>query len=455
MSTTTTSEKKTLKKWEIELGLPHMEMDLPWDEDVPEDRVDDVLAYLRNDVLATRAVAKARSGDFRARQILADLSGLEVINTTRQHTERLIFQGDKDVSSELVYTDLHEMFPGYKFDRFAPGKDKSTYRGETVGEGGLVRSKPGMYEDVLLLDVTSMHPTSIIELNLFGKYTTNFKELLDVRVLIKQRDLEGAGARFGGRVAPYLADPQEAKALSDALKIVINSVYGLTAASFPNLFRDPENIDNIVAKRGALFMMDLLAHLEDLGYWWIHVKTDSVKIVIPEDIFPDDIIREVQKFGDEYGYTFEHEATYDRICLVNDAVYIAQKDGHWEAVGAQFQHPVVFKTLFSKEVIEPRDYVETKQVAKGAMYLVTQVSKVRQFVGRFGAFVPVIGGRQLLRIDGEREYAVTGTKDFLWEIDEVAIGDSMEVDVRYFQEMVDEALRTIEKYGSYAGFTRP
>jgi hypothetical protein len=69
--------------------------------------------------------------------------------------------------------------------------------------------------------------------------------------------------------------------------------------------------------------------------------------------------------------------------------------------------------------------------------------------------VPVIGGRQLLRIDGEREYAVTGTKDFLWEIDEVAIGDSMEVDVRYFQEMVDEALRTIEKYGSYAGFTRP
>ena len=449
------SEKKTLKKWEIELDLPHMEMDLPWDEDVPEDRVDDVLAYLRNDVLATRAVAKSRSGDFRARQILADLSGLEVINTTRQHTERLIFQGDKDVSSELVYTDLHEMFPGYKFDRFAPGKDKSTYRGETVGEGGLVRSKPGMYEDVLLLDVTSMHPTSIIELNLFGKYTTNFKELLDVRVLIKQGDLEGAGARFGGRVAPYLADPQEAKALSDALKIVINSVYGLTAASFPNLFRDPENIDNIVAKRGALFMMDLLAHLEDLGYWWIHVKTDSVKIVIPEDIFPDDIIREVQKFGDEYGYTFEHEATYDRICLVNDAVYVAQQDGHWEAVGAQFQHPVVFKTLFSKEVIEPRDYVETKQVAKGAMYLVTQVSKVRQFVGRFGAFVPVIGGRQLLRIDGEREYAVTGTKDFLWEIDEVAIGDSMEVDVRYFQEMVDEALRTIEKYGSYAGFTRP
>ena len=29
-------------------------------------------------------------------------------------------------------------------------------------------------------------------------------------------------------------------------------------------------------------------------------------------------------FGERYGYTFEHEATYDRMCLVNDAVYIAK-----------------------------------------------------------------------------------------------------------------------------------
>ena len=450
------SEKKSLKKWEIELGLPHLEMDLPWDQPVPDDRVDDVMEYLGNDVLSTRAVAKVRAGDFRARQILAELSGLEVINTTRQHTERLIFEGEKNVETDLVYTDLHEQFPGYKFDRFASGKDKSTYKGESVGEGGLVRSTPGMYTNVALLDVASMHPTSIIQLNLFGKYTNNFKELMDARLLIKKGDLEAAGKLFDGRLAKYVSDPSEAKMLSNALKIVINSVYGLTAASFPNLFRDPRNVDNIVAKRGALFMMDLRDFVEAEGFQVVHIKTDSIKIpnATPE------IIEKVNEFGKKYGYDFEHEATYDKFCLMNDAVYVAgtldteeapweDRKYKWSATGAQFQHPVVFKSLFSKEEIDAKDYVETKQVAKGAIHLKNEDTGYLQFVGRFGAFVPVLGGRTLLRIDGEKEYAVTGTKGHLWEIDEVVLNGDYELDYEYFQHLIDEGMRTIEKFGSY------
>ena len=94
-------------------------------------------------------------------------------------------------------------------------------------------------------------------------------------------------------------------------------------------------------------------------------------------------------FGKKYGYTFEHEATYDRMCLVNDAVYIAKyaskekcmelygyipgdNDDHpeqWTATGTQFQVPYVFKTLFSREPIEFEDMCETKSVKEGAMYL--------------------------------------------------------------------------------------
>lgn len=460
------ANKKTLKKWQIELGLPHMEMDLPWDEPVPEDRVQDTLDYLKNDVLSTRAVRKHLSGDFQAREILAKLSGLQVINTNRQHTEKLIFGDINDTQNDLVYTPLAEMFPGYKFDRFATGKDKSTYRGESVGEGGLVRAKPGMYRNVLLFDVASMHPTSIIELNLFGKYTPKFKELMDIRLCLKKKDFDGAMA-INPAIEPFITIPHEgydvagAKGLAEALKTVINTVYGLTASSFPNKFRDPDNVDNIVAKRGALFMMDLLAHLDDLGYEWVHVKTDSVKVVQPDNISAEEIFETIRNFGSEYGYTFEHEATYDRFCLVNDAVYIARKDvfGHndpqgpvWEAVGAQFQHPVVFKALFSHEEIVPHDYVETKQVAKGAMYLMSEESGHKQFVGRFGAFVPVIGGRMLMRIDGEKEHAVTGTKGFLWELDEIALNNEYDVDMNYFQELVDDATRTIEKFGSFGEF---
>jgi energy-coupling factor transporter ATP-binding protein EcfA2 len=447
--------KQTLKKWQIQYGLPHKEMDLPWDEPVPEDRIPDVLEYLKNDVLSTREVLRRRDGDFKARKILAELSGLEVINTTRQHTERLVFGGEKDVSGDLVYTDLHEMFPGYKFDRFSPNKDKSTYRGEAVGEGGLVRSTPGMYTNVGLFDVASMHPTSIIELNLFGKYTKNFKQLLDTRIAIKNKRFEEA-VHTMPQIQPFIEkdgdwDLEGAGALSDALKIVINSVYGLTAASFPNLFKDPNNIDNIVAKRGALFMLDLKAYLEEEGHQVIHIKTDSVKI--PN--VTNEIAEKVIAFGKKYGYDFEHEATYDRFCLLNDAVYVAhsEKKG-WEAVGAQFQHPVVFKALFTAEEILPSDYVETKQVAKGHMYLKNEETGYKQFVGRFGAFVPVLNGRTLLRIDGDKEHAVTGTKGFTWELDEVAFVQELEPDMTYYQELIDEGIRSIEKFGDYAAFTR-
>jgi DNA polymerase elongation subunit (family B) len=272
-----------------------------------------------------------------------------------------------------MYTDLREMFPGYAFDQFKPGKEKSTYKGHSVGEGGLVLAKPGMYENVALLDVASMHPTSIIELNMFGSYTKNFKDLVDVRLAIKKGDYDLAAQLYDGRLAPYLGDKATAKGLADALKIVINSVYGLTAASFPNKFRDDRNKDNIVAKRGALFMLDLEEFVAERGFEVIHIKTDSVKIpnATPE------IIEEVTKFGEKYGYTFEHEATYDRFCLVNDAVYVARVDGKWSATGAQFLHPVVFKSLFTKEDLEASDYVEVKQVTKGNMYLVSSETGLR------------------------------------------------------------------------------
>jgi len=421
----------------------------------------DVMEYLENDVRSTRAARKYLEPDINARLILAELAGMAPINTNRQLTEKLIF-GDVpwDTKPDLVYTDLTEEFPGYKFDKFAPPKEKSTYKGETVGEGGWVHSKPGMYSNVALLDVASMHPTSIVNLNLFGQYTPKFKDLMDVRLAIKAGDLEKAGSLYDGRLKPYLGTEESATQLSNALKIVINSVYGLTAASFPNKFRDDRNIDNIVAKRGALFMVDLKEFVENAGFQVVHVKTDSIKI---PDATPE-IIKAVQDFSaqEKYGYTIEHEATYERFCLVNDAVYIARygwaqktkKIGTWEAVGAQFQHPIVFKTLFSHEEFEPKDYVEVKQVAKGAMYLRREGEEYKQFVGRFGAFVPVLGGRELIKItDDGREVAVTGAKGYTWELDDIALGNELDVDYQYFQEKVTDAAAQINKYGDVAAFT--
>ena len=81
----------------------------------------------------------------------------------------------------------------------------------------------------------------------------------------------------------------------------------------------------------------------------------------------------------------ENEVTYDRMCLVNNAVYIAKyataekcqlaygyvpgdirkHPGEWNATGTQFQIPYVFKKLFSREEIVFEDIPASVVVQPG------------------------------------------------------------------------------------------
>lgn len=451
------SKKQTLKKFGIELGMHHLELALPWDEPVPEELWPKVVEYCVNDVLLTEATFEAREQDFVARQILADLSGLTVNDTTQKHTAKIIFGNEKNPQKHFVYSDLAKEFKGYEFDLGV-----STYRDEVTGEGGYVYAEPGVHRDVALLDVESMHPTSIEKLNLFGDYTPKFAELKAARMAIKHKKFDEARKMMNGVLKPYLEDKANAEALSYALKIIINIVYGLTSAKFDNPFRDHRNIDNIVAKRGALFMIDLKHYVQEQGFTVAHIKTDSIKI--PGATL--DLIEHIKIFGEEYGYTFEVEAIYDKLCLVNEAVYIAHKkeclSDCWTAVGAQFQHPYVFKSLFTGEDIEFDDLCETKAVRAGTMYLdFDATQKPAAFydgmhhVGRTGRFVPVTqesGGGLLLRVKDDKPYAVSGTKGYFW-IEAENMTDDIEVDMAYFHALEDKAKDAIEKHGSFDEFT--
>jgi hypothetical protein len=445
------SEKKGLKKFQIELGIHHLELDLPWDQPVPEGQWDKVVDYCVNDVIATEAVFEYRRQDFVARQMIAELSGLSINHTTHQHTAKIIFGDDKKPQGKFVYTDLSTIFPGYKFD----GKE-STYCDEIVGEGGYVYAEPGYYENVAVLDISSMHPTSIEQLNLFGPYTENFSTIKRARMAIKHKDYDTARNLMDGALAKFLgnaeSDPEGAARLSYALKIVINTVYGLTSARFENKFRDIRNVDNIVAKRGALFMIDLKHAVQERGFTAVHIKTDSIKIPNATQ----EIIDFIFDFGKEYGYEFEHETTYDKFCLINDAVYIARGDSKWTAVGAQFQHPYVFKELFSHEPLEFDDLCEVKNVIQGAMYLAhvnsdpDDVSTMR-FVGRTGSFMPVrYDGGALWRVKDGKKYHVTGTKDYDWIERDTAKyrqeHDELHTDMDYFETLLTDAVKAIEQY---------
>lgn len=407
--------KKSLKKLEIEMGIHHQELGLPWDKPVPEKLWGKVVKYCGNDVIATEAAFSYLSADWTARQILADLAGMSVNDTTNTLSTRIIFGNDRKPQGNFHYRDLAEpvyeiddetrafleeacpemmaqlhsdptlpfedpisilpFFPGYKYEN-----GKSTYRGEEVGEGGYVYAEPGMYGNVALLDIASMHPHSVIAEVLFGvKFTTAFLEIVEGRVSIKHEAWNVVNTMLDGKLTPHIQrvinGELTAKDLANALKTAINSVYGLTSASFDNPFRDIRNKDNIVAKRGALFMVDLKNAVQEKGFTVAHIKTDSIKIpnATPE------IIQFVMDFGKRYGYTFEHEDTYERMCLVNDAVYIAKyKEPHidrktgkkiwWTATGKQFAVPYVFKTLFSKEPISDSDMREVFSV-QTALYL--------------------------------------------------------------------------------------
>ena len=511
------ANKKSLKKWEIELGIHHQELGLPWDQPVPEELWTKVAEYCDNDVIATEALFDHLQADWTARQILADLAGMTVNDTTNTLTTKIIFGNNRKPQNEFCYRNLAEpvqalgsevynflleacpdmikskfgtkgsysalpFFPGYKYEA-----GKSTYRDEEVGEGGYVYAEPGIHTNVALLDIASMHPHSAIAECLFGpRYTRAFRDIVEGRVSIKHEAWDVVNEMLDGKLKPYtqkvINGEMTADDLANALKTAINSVYGLTSASFDNPFRDPRNKDNIVAKRGALFMINLKHEVQERGFTVAHIKTDSIKIpnATPE------IIQFAMDYAKSYGYTFEHEATYEKMCLVNDAVYIAKyastewaenaygylptkqkkKAGKWDATGKQFAVPYVFKTLFTKDNIEFEDMCETMSVAT-SLYLdanedLPEGEHDYRFIGKVGSFCPILpghGGAELLREGKDKEgnvkySAATGSKGYRWLEAEMVktLGKEKDIDRSYYNKLVDDAVNAISQYGDFEQF---
>lgn len=454
------SEKKSLKKWEIELGLKHDELEFDFNEPLPEEHWPRAIEYCGYDVDATESVFETRQADWLARKILADLAEGTVNMTTNQLTTRIVFGNERN--PQLEYTNLEETFPGYQYTQGSDGKWRNMYRGVDVGMGGLVYAEPGMYFNVPVLDVQSMHPTSIIVMNYFGKYTKNYADLKDARIAIKLGNFTTARTMLNGKLAPYLDDESKADDLAYALKIALNSAYGLTSASFENAMRDKRNVNNIVALRGALFMKTLQDEVQARGFTVAHIKTDSIKI---PDATPE-IIEFCKDFGLKYGYVFEHEATYEKMCLVNNAVFIAKYEwaekkkliGKWSATGAQFAEPYVFKTLFSQEPIVFEDYTQTKSVTSPALIYLDFNENLPEgehqytHIGKVGSFVPVMpktGGGLLMRCKDEKYTSVVGTKGYRWKESEIVknLNQEDQIDLLYYNTLVNDSIKTIEKFG--------
>lgn len=493
------SNKQSLKKWEIQLGIKHMEWDRPWYEPIPDSRLSDWADYCSNDVISTEMVFRYLQDDWEAREILAKLAGGTTNDTTNSLTIRLLTHDISDPQSQYIYTDLSTIFPGYEFhpegiprERYStePGTKvskkripKSIYMGEDPSEGGYANCpSPGVYFNVGLFDVASMHPHSAIKLKIFGKVITKrYENLVEARVAIKHiKELGDENYKEALRrmdeiktgSSEVIKDilnglsgsdlKRKCKAIANALKTAINSVYGLTSAKFDNKLRDPKNVDNIVAKYGALFMITLKHKLQDMGYTVVHIKTDSIKVAN----FDSKVEKFIMDFGKKYGYSFEREAVYSKMCIIDDAQYIAYEveadgekleDPFWTATGAKFGGPMdksgrepmgaryLFKSLFSHTPITFNDFPETKTVDDAAMYLVNQ-NGTETFIGRVGSFVcvkPEYGG-ELMRVKGDSRSYVTGTKGYFWAEAESIREHPERLNLDYYRAQCDKAVADID-----------
>lgn len=200
-------------------------------------------------------------------------------------------------------------------------------------------------------------------------------------------------------------------------------------------------------------MIDLKLAVQEKGYNVAHIKTDSIKIPNADQ----EIIDFVMDFGKQYGYDFEHEATYQKMALVNDAVYVAKENDKWSATGAMFLHPYVFKSMFSGETIQASDFLENRSVNRGHIYMTKGDPKEAPldemvFVGKTGQFLPVTdrfeGASVPLRVQDDKRYALAGTKGHLWA-EASLVYDEAFIDRSYAEKLAQEAKNAIEKVGSY------
>lgn len=206
-------------------------------------------------------------------------------------------------------------------------------------------------------------------------------------------------------------------------------------------------------------MVDLRDEVQKRGFKVIHIKTDSIKILNPTE----ELSKFINEFAEKYGYEFEIEHKFTKMCLVNDAVFIAklsdddpENPGKWMATGAEFAQPYVYKKLFSHEPIEFKDMCETKSVTS-SLYLdmnenLPEGEHNYQFIGKVGLFCPIkpgCGGGLLLREKDGKYYSATGAKGYRWlEATTVSeLGKVNDIDHTYYQKLVDSALADINKFG--------
>lgn len=126
-----------------------------------------------------------------------------------------------------------------------------------MGMGGLhgAPTKAGRYENIKLADVGSMYPSIICMLNALEAATPVYDGIRQERLKIKHTD----------------------KVRANAMKLILNSVYGLFKSKYSALFNP--RVSATVCIFGQIALFTLCRELYEAGYELVNVNTDGVAFV--------------------------------------------------------------------------------------------------------------------------------------------------------------------------------
>lgn len=127
----------------------------------------------------------------------------------------------------------------------------------SMGMGGIhgAPAKPGRYKNIKLGDVGSMYPSIINMLGILGDATETYDGIRRERLRIKHTD----------------------KVSADAMKLILNSVYGLLKSQYSKLFNPRASAT--VCIFGQITLYTLSRWLYDAGYEVMNINTDGVAFV--------------------------------------------------------------------------------------------------------------------------------------------------------------------------------
>lgn len=159
------------------------------------------------------------------------------------------------------------------------------------------------FENVKLLDVASLYPNIILKLNALGQATTTYKEIVERRLAVKHTDQE----------------------LQKALKLVINSCYGLLNNQYSILYNPKAALS--VCIFGQICLYDLCTRLAPTCKL-VNINTDGVAFTTSDD----DYKKVWQEWENDYGFTLE-EDSFDLFIQKDVNNYIGVKDGKIKVKG--------------------------------------------------------------------------------------------------------------------------